>query len=123
MSNVLSTSTSVSCHDTRSNERILELLREIEQRDSDEELDDSDEDPDYIDREESDKSSDNNESGPKNSDEDLLQNEDEYLVIENYVDGQVDEFFWGKDETIWNLQPKEKLQTQIFYKDPYLDLQ
>lgn len=55
MSNVPSTSTSVSCHDTRSNERILELLREIEQRDSDEELDDSDEDPDYIPNEESDK--------------------------------------------------------------------
>lgn len=43
------------------------------------------------------KSSDDNESGPENSNEDLLQNEDEYLVIENYVDGQVDEFFfWGK---------------------------
>lgn len=112
MLNVPSTSTSVSSH---------KLLREIEQRDHDEELDDSDEDPDYIPSEESD-----NESGPENSDEDLLQNEDEYLVIENYVDGQVDEFFGEKMKTFGsrkNLQPKEELHTQIFYKDPYLDLQ
>lgn len=72
-------------------------------------MDDSDEDPDYIPSEESDKSSDDNESGPENSNEDLLQNEDEYLVIENYVDGQVDEFFWRKNETIWM---KEEPPTQ-----------
>lgn len=41
-----------------------------------------------------------------------MDDEDEFLVIENYVQGGDNEFFWGKDETVW-LKTKPNTQRRI----------
>uniref|UniRef100_A0A1B6FW08 Uncharacterized protein n=1 Tax=Cuerna arida TaxID=1464854 RepID=A0A1B6FW08_9HEMI len=97
MSDLPSTSRNVRYDDPRSNERILQFLREIEDRESGEEIDDSDQDPDFSPSDVSGQSSDSDESTPEHADEELIDNEDEFLVVENYVDGE-DEFFGGKME-------------------------
>lgn len=99
MSDLPSTSKTIRSDDPVVNERILQFLRDIEQRESDDEVDDSDKDPNYSPSEESSQSH-NEESSPENEDEDLLGNNEEFLVIDNYVEGE-NEFFWGKDGTVW----------------------
>lgn len=88
------------------NERVLQLLNNDEEVESDDPVDDSDEDPDFVlpqDASESESDSDlDNE--PQIEDE-----EDIHYVVDNYlVDEEDDEFFWGKDDTIWRKKEENK---------------
>lgn len=80
------------------NEQIRELLYNENGKESDWEIDDSNEDPHYI---LVDKESESKSDGNSVNDEPLLEDEDDiHCIVENYVlEEPYNEFFWGKDDS------------------------
>ncbi|KAG8309457.1 hypothetical protein J6590_085308 [Homalodisca vitripennis] len=89
-------------NDGRFNERLLELLHNVEVDDSDDEpVDDSDEDPNYVVSDNELNTSESDDSfavdEPQLEDEgDIHYSEEKYLFQESE-----DDFFWGKDGSVW----------------------
>ncbi|KAG8280813.1 hypothetical protein J6590_072497 [Homalodisca vitripennis] len=86
LSDLPSKSRDVPYDDPSSAEHILQFLHDIEECESGEEIDDSDQDPNYYSSDGDGQSSESKESSPECAVEELIEHEDEFLVIENYVE-------------------------------------